>query len=590
MVEIAAAQDPIGFGSPFSSKDLYSGKEVGQIGQPLEWSSEVPEKNDQPSVESVVYRLQSTIDSRLFLTPNECFFPKLGLVAKGEAGIPDGGNLNGGKSFLWVEDWDRGDSAQWAWWSEKKGSIKFRVMMEPGATLDEYEIRIGGARFVFTVDVNAALGNEVFRGEVAIGQIGKQEVELVCRSEHAQAKLLWVELAGDSLEDAAVVRKRWRPAAAHTRFQASTIKQPVRAWVMEMDAVPGTLSFYSPVTTPFGYYGPTWLPDGRVNTGFNFSLWSYGRGKEEPAVEKLSHLLAIGNPHAAFGHFGHEGTGVKIRDWEPLSGKQGQSQVFALRLDPGETYHTYYSFFYDAPEKRWRLFGVGNQVPRSKTLGDLWVGSFVEVPGPPHVQRTGVYPRRMRYRGWVSGKMGDWHPIDQMTNGNIDSDSGLTHTRRGVSDTGWFYLETGGWGYREPSRSEMIDLSRISSEETPEHLRVESARMIREFALPIKVVGAERMGKGLVLSVEWSALDDKASLSFHHGAKEGLTFEERWEKTQNMLIDSAEKTRLKIDDYFDQNSDRDDSFFRLRLTSDRGQFWTPNTWMWDASQAVFRRR
>ena len=563
---------------------------LGQIGQPLTWSSPVPEKIDQPAAAKVVYRLQKTTNDQLFLTPNECFFPKLGLVANGESEVPDIGNLNGGKSYAWVEDWDRGESAQWAWWSEKIGRINFRVMMNAGVSVNKFEIRIGGKRFVFDVNAKATHETEVFRGEVLVDQLGKQDVELTCLSERSDAKLLWIQLAGDPIKNASVIRKRWRPAAAHTRFHASTINEPVRAWVMEMDAEPGTLSFYSPVTTPFGYYGPTWLPDGRVNTGFNFSLWSYGRGKEEPPIEQLSHLLAVGNPDATFGHFGHEGTGVKIRDWEPLTGKQGQSQVFALRLEVGETYHTYYSFYYDAPEKRWKLFGVGNQVPRNKSLRDLWVGSFVEVPGPPHVQRTGVYPRRMRYRGWVSGKMGDWHPIDQMTNGNIDSDSGLTHTRRGVSDAGWFYLETGGWGYREPSRSDMIDLSKIPSEETPEYLRVESARMIREFASPIKVVGAERMGKSLVLSVEWSALDDKASLSFHHGTKEGLTFEDRWEKTQNMLIDSVVKTQLTIHDYFDQNPDRDDSFFRLRLASDRGQFWTPNTWMWDASQAVFRRR
>ena len=70
---------------------------VGQIGQPLTWSSPVPEKIDQPSAAKVVYRLQTTTNDQLFLTPNECFFPKLGLVANGESEVPDIGNLNGGK-------------------------------------------------------------------------------------------------------------------------------------------------------------------------------------------------------------------------------------------------------------------------------------------------------------------------------------------------------------------------------------------------------------------------------------------------------------------------------------------------------------
>ncbi|MGC6441605.1 MAG: hypothetical protein ACON4H_02995, partial [Rubripirellula sp.] len=104
----------------------------GQIGQPLTWSSPVPEKIDQPVAAKVVYRLQTTTNDQLFLTPNECFFPKLGLVANGESEVPDIGNLNGGKSYAWVEDWDRGESAQWAWWSEKIGRINFRVMMNAG--------------------------------------------------------------------------------------------------------------------------------------------------------------------------------------------------------------------------------------------------------------------------------------------------------------------------------------------------------------------------------------------------------------------------------------------------------------------------
>ena len=79
--------------------------------------------------------------------------------------------------------------------------------------------------------------------------------------------------------------------------------------------------------------------------GSIFSLWSYGRGQAEPPIEQLSHLLAIGNRDATFGGFGHEGTGVKIRDWDPLTGHKGQRQVLALRVVPSETYDTYYSYF-----------------------------------------------------------------------------------------------------------------------------------------------------------------------------------------------------------------------------------------------------
>ena len=93
---------------------------------------------------------------------------------------------------------------------------------------------------------------------------------------------------------------------------------------MEMDAVPGDLGFYAPITTPFGYYGPTWQADGTVNAGFNFSLWSYGRGQEEPPVEQLSHLLAIGNRDATFGGFG--GFGGSKEGGSHLVSKESSSE------------------------------------------------------------------------------------------------------------------------------------------------------------------------------------------------------------------------------------------------------------------------
>ena len=57
-----------------------------------------------------------------------------------------------------------------------------------------------------------------------------------------------------------------------------------------------------------------------------------------------------------------KGTGVKIRDWEPLDGQQGQQQVIALRAEPGKVYDTYFSYFYASNEQRWRFFGAGKKI------------------------------------------------------------------------------------------------------------------------------------------------------------------------------------------------------------------------------------
>ena len=68
------------------------------------------------------------------------------------------------------------------------------------------------------------------------------------------------------------------------------------------------ISSYSPVTTPFGYYGTSFDADRRSNGAFNFSMW----GKEDAAsnLKVMPHLIGLGSPEGEFSGFGHEGSGV----------------------------------------------------------------------------------------------------------------------------------------------------------------------------------------------------------------------------------------------------------------------------------------
>ena len=563
---------------------------MGQLGQPMHWSYEHEGNVHAEISPPITYRLQQTTDDRLYLTANEAFFPRLGLQAEGVSDLPDPFKLNGGKAFEWIQGWNRGESAEWGWWCERPGQVSFRVLMQPGASKSRFQIRFGDEVAVFVVEPVDDQRREVFRGELQIKELGKQSVEVTCLDDESNSRLLWIQLDGEAVVNASVIRKRWRPAAAHTRFSSSQQKGPVKIWVMEMDAVPGTLGFYSPITTPFGYYGPTWLPDGRVNKGFNFSLWSYGRGKQEPPVEQLSHLLAIGNKDASFGQFGHEGTGVKIRDWEPLDGSQGQSQVFALRVESGENYNTYFSYFYLEKEQCWQLFGIGNQFHQGKPIESLWVGSFVEVPGPPNVQRTGVYPRRMRYRGWVQDVSGQWFRLDQMASGNVDRESGLTHTNRGVSEDGWFFLETGGWGYRRTQAIETITLPEIFSDERPEYLTDDSAKILGAFSDPVQILEAERDSSDLILHLALENRDPDAKLKVFYGKHEGLTFSDRWSGETELELSGQSPHVVRVAGFFSEGSFSQSGFFRLLLVNENGQFWTRSSWEWNPAIQGIRSR
>ena len=546
---------------------------VGQRDSPLTRIPASPQ-NDQ------FYLGQRTRNGTLTLTANECFFPKLGLECMGSQStdsIPDNSitALNKGESFSAIRKWDSGDVAEWGLVLEQTGDIQFRIHCDATAESTNtaqpasFEMRLEES----SVDVKLPDqdGRQVITGDLHANQKGFNSLQLICQHASREIQILAIELTGDCLENAAVVRKRWRPAAAHTRFTSSEPHGPIRLWVMEMDALPGPLPFYSPITTPFGYYGPTWLADGRVNTGFNFSLWSFGRGKKAPPIDQLSHLLAAGNRKATLGGFSHEGTGVKIRNWEPLQDRQGQRQALALRVEPGAPYDRYYSYFYANNEKRWRLFGIGNRYNNGKPLDSLWVGSFVEVPGRASVQRTGAYPRTMRYRGWCMDTAGKWYCLDQMSNGNINKETGLTHTHRGVNDEGWFFLQTGGWTFRKPPTTATISLDHQPAQ--PHFLSAQDTQTLTSTPSSIEFAEDAQPVDGLSISFIVHNMGKSPLVTLHYGNREALTFADQWQHKMRlpMVRNGQNQVTVPVPDT------QAPIFLRLRLENEEGVFWSGKT-------------
>ena len=506
--------------------------------------------------------VQQTRDNTLVLTPNEGFFPRLGLTAAGEGSVPDVGDLNKGQSFDHIEGWDTGDIAEWAVWIPQEGEIEIQTGWTTTSQSGRFAITIGD----HTQETTAR--NKQWH--LKISKPGFHLIRVTClETPTNDSALRYLTVQGSCVREGAVIRKRWRPAAAHTRFSSPELSNGVRIWIMEMDAVPGDLDFYAPITTPFGYYGPSWNADGTVKPGINFSLWSYGRNKPEPPVEQLSHLLAIGNPDATFGGFGHEGTGVKIRNWEPFEGRQNQRQAFALRLEPGEQYNTFYSYFYASDEKRWRLFGVGRKWANGKPIESLTSGSFVEVPGPPQRQRTGSTVRRMRYRGWVSREGRQWERLTIMKMGDIDKQTGLTYTDRGVEADGWFFMETGGWTFRQaPERD--IQIPEIT-QDTPDYLAPTKVQALLQIPSAVSVAAAVRTPDGVELEYSIHNARGNATVTLYHGSSDGLTLPEKWmAKTE---LPSAAEGSNRVTIRLPRSSKR----LRLLLKNSEGQFWSLET-------------
>ena len=534
----------------------------GQRGAPINW---IP----VPGEEGLSYMAQRSQDGKLILTADEAFFPKLGLAAMGVGSETDIAGLNKGESFASISKWDPDDTAEWGLYLENSGDIQFRFFYESNIGPGKFELRIGNSSV--SIPVPKSLGPQVIAGRLRLEKPGFQSLQVICKQASVDCNILAIELSGAAAKTGAVLRKRWRPAAAHTKFTSSNSHGPIRLWVMEMDAVPGALPFYSPITTPFGYYGPTWQANGEVNSSFNFSLWSFGRGKKSPPIEQLSHLLAAGDRKASLGGFSHEGTGVKIRNWEPLAGRQGQRQALALRVKPGTPYDTYYSYFYASDEKRWRLFGIGNRYNNGKPLKSLWVGSFVEVPGRASVQRTGAYTRTMRYRGWCMDTSGKWHPLNQMATGNANKASGLTHTDRGVTDDEWLYLQTGGWTFREPPKTSTIQLTNPPTR--PDYLTAKDIKDLNSTPSSIEFSEEGQPADPRNISFNVRNTSEAFAATLYYGNKEALTFADQWQHKIHLPKIKNGHNQIKLP----SNNTQGPLLLRLRLTNDEGTFWSRKT-------------
>ena len=525
-----------------------------------------------PQQDGLFYMAQQSNDERLILTADESFFPNLGLAATGKGSSKDIAGLNKGDSFASISKWDKGDTAEWGLFLKQTGEIDVRVWCSATGPPGKFQLRLGESSASFTTGSGG--DPKVASGRLKVDSLGFHLLQLRCNQPGTDCKVMAIELSGPTTAGGAVLRKRWRPAAAHTKFTSSAAPDKVRLWVMEMDAQPGDLAFYCPITTPFGYYGPTWRADGKVNTGFNFSLWSFGRGKQAPPIEQLSHLLAAGNRSASLDGFDHEGTGVKIRDWQPLEGRQGQRQALALRVEPGTPYDTYYSYFYASDEKRWRLFGIGNKYNKGVPLKSLFVGSFVEVPGRSSVQRTGIYPRVMRYRGWCMDTDGKWHALDRMTNGNINKDTGLTHTHRGITDDGWFFLQTGGWTFRSVTNPSDIQNPHTLPIDRIAYLSNDDIAALTSTPSAIHAEKIHPTEQGIACKLMVRNLGENPTVTLFWGVRDSLTFADRWQHNTKLTgtHDGANHVTLPVE------ATQRPLFMRLRLENDEGIFWSTETY------------
>ncbi len=496
----------------------------------------------------IVYNGQAAADGRIVLDATNGFFDERTFIASGpQPMLPeDDGLINASFESLQFRDPKRSGAARWHVWIETPGTIEAKLFLDsPPQT--QWQLQIGSEAQTLTVDVQSAQPPAAASLSFEVKQAGKLVIQLSCLTSPLpmQAEIERIELTGPVIRDAKLLRVRWRPAAVHTRYYAPPECREPTMWVFETECVT-PVSSYSPITTPFGYFGTSFI-DGKIprGAGYNFSMWAANnKADEAPTLEAMPQLIATGHPEATFSSFGHEGTGLKLRD-AVVHPNGADRAIQAMRMTSDAGVDTFYGYVYNEDRQRWRLFAVGSKPQRTpgRPSDMTSAGSFCEVPGPPNVQRTGDVKRVIRRRGWFYGSDRRWYLADMPTP-SVQAKSprarqdrarlaqGLLpialnqYSRRAENylTEGWIESATGGMEcYRADQTSDQSN--RQAKVSLPEYLATDKIAQL--FALPIEFAESRtRTVTAQTAAIEYRLprSGEDATAVLYYGTRDCMTF------------------------------------------------------------------
>ncbi|MEM9015912.1 MAG: fibronectin type III domain-containing protein [Verrucomicrobiota bacterium] len=470
-----------------------------------------------------VYLGQAAEKRKLIFTASNGFFTGRVATAKGESALPKVGDEDLIVPNFAYLDWTGTEhSLRWHVHIAEPGTVHFAVHLAAANAGSKIDVRFAGeTRSVATASSNAEKAQP---WDLSFEAAKPGEYEFALEATNVAGNkvgdLYRIDAFGPALTDAHLLRVRWRPAAAHGGYDTGRVGN-AKLLVFTTRSV-ADVSSYSPVTTPFGYYGTSFEADRRTNGSFNFSMW----GKEGAAsdLKTMPHLLGLGSKEGEFSGFGHEGSGVKPRGWDPMPDRP-ELVVQALRVESDEEYDTYYGYYFDHPTSSWKFYAAGNKWHGGNPKEHLKLGSFCEVPGPPDRQRTGDVYREVRRRGWAWD--GDaWKSLETyLPGGNGSSGNPPVNKLWYTTEEGEYAMGCGG------IRLYPHDSSRVTasiSSDLPYFLS--SSTVANLFTLPIDigtVQATEVSSDRAVIEFDVPFGENLSAGAVHFGTKDALTFAAR---------------------------------------------------------------
>ncbi len=510
----------------------------------------------------------------LVFTPNESFFSPTGTLLAHLRDKTSGNEYNKNEYYDYITDWKvLTDTIVFGVNIKTAGDLIIKPEMaiptpQEGSKLLIYinntskEITLKATGSLETYEIQ----NEVTFDDVPVGfHTVKLQLKSLIDSSEGVGNLNNLHLTGPAAKDSENVMRRYRAKAVHCKWETESTN-PIEISVHELTIISKSQDYYQPITTPFGYTGSTWDKDTQTFGGYNFSLWSYGANDPVPPFYQESHLIAVG-PNLEFGSYGHEGTGVKPRGDHPYIGVDTNVQTIAVRMVPGETYDTYWSYYLDPNDGHWKLYGCGKKYNESGEIKYLTTGAFVEVPGGAHKVRNGNVICETQYRGWQMDTSGNWYPINTMAGST--NQNNLSFRDWNIVDNK-FSMQMGGWG--EPG-IEKKTLALNNPDSAPDYLK--GAYLDELYKMPSTFTDnapTEVLNRSVKLSFNVSDLGTGASAEVFWDIEEGLTKEDKWTNKKSIAVNGG-LNEFTLDD-LEQNTDY---YYRIKIKNDQGITWSYDT-------------
>ncbi len=516
-----------------------------------------------------------TESKSLVFTPNESFFSPVGTLTANLKDKTSGNEYNKYENYDYIYNWHvLTDTIVFGVDIKTQGDLT--IQPEMGIASNQ----VGSKMLIYLDDVSkeitlTATGSEstyvIQKGvtfeNVSVGfHLIKLKLKTLLTPNEGVGHFSNLHLSGTAVKNSTNVMRRYRAKAVHCKWGIEASDAPIEISVHELTIATKNVSFYQPITTPFGYTGSTWNKDSQTFGGYNFSLWSYGANDPAPPFYQESHLIAVG-PDLEFGSYGHEGTGVKPRGPHPYIDVNRNIQIIAVRMLPGEIYDTYWSYYLDPISEHWKLYGCGKKYNKTGEIKYLTTGAFVEVPGGAHKVRSGHEICESHYRGWQMDTVGNWHTITKMI--GTTAENNLSARDWKIVDSR-FAMEMGGWGEVGKPKETLV-LNDIG--ELPYYLQGDYVQELYKMPASFENQGVCEISKNTAkIKISVSNLGTNARAYLFYGVTEGLTKEAFWEKNKAFPIDLGETTVM-----LENLTPETKYFYRIKIINDEGITWSFNT-------------